>query len=333
MTPRRLRALCVQDGGDDCVARAACFEGEVFFRDSFGGDRRGGADRGSRIQRVVSEDDSRRGADDHGRRSVGANVSPADCAEAKQLDALEKSGIQRTWITRDGVDGLGVGDPVPLLVSLKAVNPAECPFMVRSKMQTASGAETTDLKSALNDSTVVVGDDLLVRLKVKIGDELKIGDQRFRIAAVVMREPDRMSSTMGLGPRVLISRARPGENRPAAAGQPIGRAVSVQADAGEEHCECARPARKNSAGGAGHGLSRDEPGADRGAGPRDRNAEPDLPGGDGAGRGGRGDGDARAPATAHRHSRDHEIDWRAVVGHTADLSCCRRCFWGWLAAC
>jgi putative ABC transport system permease protein len=127
--------------------------------------------------------------------------------EAKQLDALEKSGIQRTWISEMVSMVSAVGDPVPLLVSLKAVNPAEWPFYGSVQMQTASGTETTDLKSALNDSTVVVGDDLLVRLKVKIGDELKIGDQRFRIAAVVVREPDRMSSTMGLGPRVLISRS------------------------------------------------------------------------------------------------------------------------------
>jgi putative ABC transport system permease protein len=127
-------------------------------------------------------------------------------SEAKQLDALEKSGVQRTWISEMVSMVSAVGDPVPLLVSLKAVNPAEWPFYGAVQMQTAAGAETTDLKSVLNDSTVVVGDDLLVRLKVKIGDELKIGDQRFRIAAVVMREPDRMSSTMGLGPRVLISR-------------------------------------------------------------------------------------------------------------------------------
>jgi putative ABC transport system permease protein len=126
--------------------------------------------------------------------------------EAKELDALEKSGIQRTWISEMVSMVSAVGDPVPLLVSLKAVNPAEWPFYGSVQMQTASDAQTTDLKTALNDSSVVVGDDLLVRLKVKIGDELKIGEQRFRIAAVVLREPDRMSSTMGLGPRVLISR-------------------------------------------------------------------------------------------------------------------------------
>ncbi len=127
--------------------------------------------------------------------------------EAKQLDALQQTtGVRRTWITETVSMVSAIGDPVPLLVSLKAVNPDEWPFYGSVQMQTASGSQTTDLKSELNDSTVVVGDYLLVRLKVKIGDLLKIGGQTFRIAAVVMREPDRMSSTMGLGPRVLISR-------------------------------------------------------------------------------------------------------------------------------
>lgn len=121
--------------------------------------------------------------------------------EAGQLDALAASGIRRTWITETVSMVSTPADPVPLLVSLKAVNPAEWPFYGVVKLQPAG-----QLSTALNDSTVVVGDDLLVRLHVKIGDRLKIGDQLFTIAATVQREPDRMSSTMGLGPRVLISR-------------------------------------------------------------------------------------------------------------------------------
>ncbi len=128
-------------------------------------------------------------------------------AEAKQLDVLQKTtGVQRTWITETVSMVSAMNDPVPLLVTLKAVNPNEWPFYGSVQMQAASGGQTTDLKSELNDSTVVVGDDLLVRLKIKIGDRLKIGEETFRIAAVLMREPDRMGGTMGLGPRVLISR-------------------------------------------------------------------------------------------------------------------------------
>jgi putative ABC transport system permease protein len=63
------------------------------------------------------------------------------------------------------------------------------------------------LKTVLTPETVVAADDLLVRLNLKVGDQLKIGTQLFRIASVVVNEPDRLSSTFAAGPRVLISRA------------------------------------------------------------------------------------------------------------------------------
>ena len=54
--------------------------------------------------------------------------------------------------------------------------------------------------------TVVVADDLLVRLHLQIGDALKLGNKPFRIASVVTNEPDRLSGSFAAGPRVLISR-------------------------------------------------------------------------------------------------------------------------------
>jgi putative ABC transport system permease protein len=127
--------------------------------------------------------------------------------EAKQLDALQgTTGIRRTWITETVSMVSAMNDPVPLLVTLKAVDPNEWPFYGAARMQSASGAPLSDLKAVLNDGTVVVGDDLLVRLQAKVGDLLKIGAERFRIAAVLVSEPDRMSTSMGLGPRVLITR-------------------------------------------------------------------------------------------------------------------------------
>jgi putative ABC transport system permease protein len=53
---------------------------------------------------------------------------------------------------------------------------------------------------------VAVADDLLVRLNLKVGDQLKIGTQLFRIASVVVNEPDRLSGSFAAGPRVMISR-------------------------------------------------------------------------------------------------------------------------------
>ena len=62
------------------------------------------------------------------------------------------------------------------------------------------------LKTVLTPDTVAVADDLLVRLNLKVGDQLKIGTKLFRIASVVVNEPDRLSGSFAAGPRVLISR-------------------------------------------------------------------------------------------------------------------------------
>ena len=47
---------------------------------------------------------------------------------------------------------------------------------------------------------MVVSDDLLLRLNVHTGDTLHIGGQDFRIAGVVLSEPDRMTGTPQRGP-------------------------------------------------------------------------------------------------------------------------------------
>src|SRR5205085_5150887 len=55
-------------------------------------------------------------------------------------------------------------------------------------------------------TSVVVSDDLLARLNVRTGDPLRIGGQDFRIAGTVVSEPDRMTGSLNIGPRVMITR-------------------------------------------------------------------------------------------------------------------------------
>jgi putative ABC transport system permease protein len=90
----------------------------------------------------------------------------------------------------------------PLLVSLKAVDPARYPFygevVVEPKMK---------LTDALTATSVAVGDDLLLRLHLRVGDSIKLGSSLFRIAAVVTEEPDRLSGAFAAGPRVLLTQA------------------------------------------------------------------------------------------------------------------------------
>jgi putative ABC transport system permease protein len=122
--------------------------------------------------------------------------------EEQQLKVMASNGIQRTQITDTVSMVSSPGDPVPLLVSLKAVDPQRYPFYGAAELQPAG-----DLRQVLTDSTVVVAEDLLIRLHTQVGASLKIGDSTFRIAAILVHEPDRMSSGMGLGPRVMMTQA------------------------------------------------------------------------------------------------------------------------------
>ena len=109
-------------------------------------------------------------------------------------------GVDRTQVTEMVSMASTPSDPIPLLVSLKAVDPAKYPFYGAYKLRPAS-----TLRAELTPNTVLVSDDLLIRLKARVGDPLKLGNSTFRIAGVIEREPDRMNSSMGIGPRVLVT--------------------------------------------------------------------------------------------------------------------------------
>ena len=121
--------------------------------------------------------------------------------EQKGLDEIAASGVEITPVTELLSMASSPKTLDPLLVSLKAVDPTKYPFY--GEVQLAPAGQ---LKTVLTPNTVVVADDLLVRLNLKVGDELKIGTQLFRIASVVANEPDRLSGNFAAGPRVLISR-------------------------------------------------------------------------------------------------------------------------------
>ena len=92
-------------------------------------------------------------------------------------------------------------DAVPVLVSVKAVDPAIYPFYGHVTLNPAQS-----LTTALTPDAVVVSDGVLLRLGAHIGDSVKIGGQYFRIVAEVTNEPDRMTGSINVGPRVMISR-------------------------------------------------------------------------------------------------------------------------------
>jgi putative ABC transport system permease protein len=129
-----------------------------------------------------------------------ANVLPTP-EESKELAQIQQDGTRMTVVTELLSMASDAKTFDPLLVSLKAVDPSQYPFYGDVDLEPAG-----KLQDALRGDNIAVADDLLVRLKMKVGDRLKIGDKTFRIGSTVANEPDRLSGSFAAGPRVLLSR-------------------------------------------------------------------------------------------------------------------------------
>jgi putative ABC transport system permease protein len=62
------------------------------------------------------------------------------------------------------------------------------------------------LAQALRPDSLAAGEDVLIRLNAKVGDSIRLGGQDYRVAAAVISEPDRMSGSLNIGLRVMMSR-------------------------------------------------------------------------------------------------------------------------------
>jgi putative ABC transport system permease protein len=131
--------------------------------------------------------------------SVRLGAAPS-AAEQTQLDAMTQRGLRMTQVTELISMASAAGDADPVLVSIKAVDPAAYPFYGRVKLE-PEGA----LGAALTDDCVVVAEGLLDRTHARIGDALRLGGSSFRIAAVIRDEPDRLSDSMAIGQRVMMT--------------------------------------------------------------------------------------------------------------------------------
>ena len=155
---------------------------------------------------VVCANAAGAGAEHYGGRFVGADVPAGDgggitatgCAGQREV----RTGRAADGCDGDGFDGDGRGR------SGAAAGDAEGGGSGGvSVLRDGGVVDGTEIcATALTDDTVVVDDNLLVRLRAKVGDRLKIGGRWFRIAAVIEKEPDRMTAGVGLGPRVMMTR-------------------------------------------------------------------------------------------------------------------------------
>jgi len=128
--------------------------------------------------------------------------TPPTVEQAAAIDRLKAAGTDESPVTELLSMASAKGSFDPLLVSVKAVEPGKYPFYGSVVLE-----PTMPLEQALTAESVAVGDDLLIRLHLRVGDSIKLGDKNFRIAAAVEDEPDRLSGSFAAGPRVLISQA------------------------------------------------------------------------------------------------------------------------------
>jgi len=128
--------------------------------------------------------------------------SPDELNKIAAIEAQSGGAIRSTWVTETVSMASVSTAPTPLLVSLKAVDPADYPFYGTADLDPA-----ISLRQALQGKSAVVADEFLIRLNAHVGDTLRLGKVDFRITAVLKQEPDRVTAAMGLGPRVMISEA------------------------------------------------------------------------------------------------------------------------------
>src|SRR5580658_7776664 len=128
--------------------------------------------------------------------------TPEDKGKISAIIQKDGGGIRSTWVTETISMASVPPDPVPLLVSLKAVDPAEYPYYGTAELE-----PTMSLRQALDGDSAVVAEEFLIRLNAHVGQTLRLGGRTFKIAAVLKQEPDRMTAGAGMGPRVMISQA------------------------------------------------------------------------------------------------------------------------------
>jgi len=128
--------------------------------------------------------------------------SPPKADQLAELDKLAARGIDRTLITETvSMASATTPDATPVLVSIKAVDPGKYPYYGTVKL-----SPEMPLSQALTPETVIAGEDVLIRLGVKVGEHVHLGSADFRMSAIVLSEPDRMSGSLNVGLRMMISR-------------------------------------------------------------------------------------------------------------------------------
>ncbi len=155
----------------------------------------------------------RAGIETNARSLLGADVEirvASNPAEPEQVGWMESRSEAVSLIRQlRAMAKAGGADGEQTLVELKAVNHAgasayplygEISLDPPLPLADALG-ERDGVHGAVAEAT------LLARIGIQIGDELTLAGKRLQLRAVILNEPDRISGTFALGPRLMISNA------------------------------------------------------------------------------------------------------------------------------
>jgi putative ABC transport system permease protein len=149
-----------------------------------------------------------------GRRPVppGLDLAKAGLAGARRTDLKEMVTVVLAKTSQ--------------VVELRVVN-GEYPFYGELELR-----PQRPLSALLGPESVVVGSELLSNLGLRQGDTLRVGGAVFRIAGVVLSEPDRVSVSFTIGPRVFMSAEGLARTQLEGKGSRVGHRTLVKLPAG-----------------------------------------------------------------------------------------------------
>jgi putative ABC transport system permease protein len=158
-----------------------------------------------------AESSAREALENSSREWLAADVAvhikdPMTAEQQEVLDQLHATGVEWTVATSTLSMASSDQSPDPGFIGVKAVDPREYPFYGSIDL-----APARPLSSVLTPETVVVSSEVPSRLQVKTGDTIRVAGYPFRIAAVIVQEPDRFAGTPSMGMRCIL--AQDGYNR------------------------------------------------------------------------------------------------------------------------